>query len=276
MTVKMHKHFINLRFDDPSDNFRMCYMDSHGSKPIILLLHGGGFTGPINWDQHYDYLHNNFRIISPDHRGHGRTNNPRATFGTFKNLADDMSVFIQQMSIKPVFIMGHSSGAATSLYLSIYYPELVSKQILIGIHPNMGVSKKHTDGLKNVYGSKDHRLPPTKWQLIRHNYKLAAWSWTMHHKVNWYELIRTAWPMWALKWDISQNDYQSITCPTLVVWGEDEDFGSDEDHRLLQQLIPASKGVLVKRGPDNKPVPHIFVSEQPKKLQHAIKDFILS
>jgi len=274
MTVDMKKHYIDLKFKDPTNNLRMRYRDSHGKGPPIILLHGGGFTGPINWGKHYEYLSNKFRVISPDHRGHGDTNNPRGTFGTFKQLADDMAVFIKQMGFERPVIMGHSSGAATSLHLSIYYPELLSKQILIGIHPNMGVSEKHKQGLKDVYGNKDYRLPPTKWQLIKHDYRLALWSWTMHSKVNWSELIRTAWPMWAAKWDLSKSDYALVKCPTLVVWGQDEDFGSNEDHQMLQDLIPDAKGIMVARGVDNKKVPHIFVSESPKKLQKVIHDFL--
>ena len=29
----------------------MRYRDSHGKGIPIILLHGGGFTGPINWDK---------------------------------------------------------------------------------------------------------------------------------------------------------------------------------------------------------------------------------
>ena len=284
--MKIKESYIDLKFSDPSNNLRMFYREiGNKDAPVLLLLHGGGVTGKENWEpliklNNYD-LAKNFRIVMPDHRGHGKTNNPRGTFMTYKELADDMAMFIEEMSLERPTITGHSSGAVTSLHLSIFYPQLVGKQILVGAHPNLGVSKAHKEGLKKVYGTRDYRLPPTKWQLIRHKPELALWCWWIHTGVNWYELIRTAWPMWAAAFDLKrcdqgkECDYQRVKCPTLVVWGQDEDFGSCADHQLLQDWIPRAQGKLVERNPADKPVSHLFVIEQPDKLRNAILPFLL-
>lgn len=63
MKINMKKDYIGLKFEDSSNNFRMCYIDSYGKGTPIILLHGGGFTGPINWDKHYEYLSKKLYII---------------------------------------------------------------------------------------------------------------------------------------------------------------------------------------------------------------------
>ena len=282
----MKQAYIDLKFSDASNDLRMFYREiGESGAPALLLLHGGGVTGAENWEPFVklnDYaLSNNYRIVMPDHRGHGKTNNPRGTFMTYKELADDMAVFIQQMGLEHATIMGHSSGALTSLHLSIFYPQLVGRQILVGAHPNFAISEAHKSGLMNVYGTPDFRLPPTKWQLVRHDPKLAIWSWWLHSAVNWHKLIRSAWPMWAGELDLKRCDnddncdYQRVKCPTLVVWGQDEDFGSFDDHKLLADWIPNSQSVFVQRKPDGKAVTHIFVIEQPERLLEAVEPFLL-
>ena len=58
-----------------------------------------------------------------------------------------------------------------------------------------------------------------------------------HRKVNWHRLIVAIWDLWNTPFDLEKKDYARITCPTLVVFGRDEEFGSEEDFVELSHWI---------------------------------------
>lgn len=56
--------------------------------PTIFLLHGWTATADLNWFTAFDTLGEHFRIIAPDHRGHGKGINSKSPF-RLEDCADD-------------------------------------------------------------------------------------------------------------------------------------------------------------------------------------------
>ena len=59
------------------------YYEEHGrpDAPALVLLHGYTVTGRITWNEHLDALGAEYRLIVPDNRGHGLTDNPAGRSG---------------------------------------------------------------------------------------------------------------------------------------------------------------------------------------------------
>src|ERR1700682_5728722 len=108
------------------NDLRMYYQDNGSGQPLILL-HGGGQTSRV-WTKHIPLLAQQFRVLTPDSRGHGRTDNPSRTL-TYHLMADDMAAFIQALGLRKALICGWSDGANIALEIGMRYPDVAQALI---------------------------------------------------------------------------------------------------------------------------------------------------
>jgi len=260
MSVNVEEKYVDC------NGLRMFYREM-GSGPPLILFHGGGITGHLNWSHHYGPLAKHFHIYSPDNRGHGNTNNPQGEFTTYRMHAEDMIAFVDAVGLrdKKPAVMGHSSGALIALHMSAYWPELFSRQVLIAIHPYIGESESFKRGMEQYYGTDDFRNPPRKWAyIIRH--PLDAYAlWQAHKTTNWYTLLKQAWPMWVKPLSLEDDDYLKVACPSQVIMGSRDDFGNLDEAKDLSDRLADSQFVPLN-GQD-----HLFVVDNPELLRkHAL------
>ena len=60
---------------DVEINGATLHPEEHGSGPPLILIHGGFVSSPM-WEPLLPALIDEFRVITPDNRGHGRSTNP--------------------------------------------------------------------------------------------------------------------------------------------------------------------------------------------------------
>lgn len=252
------------------DAMRIFYREI-GDGPVLLLLHGGWMTGESNWGATYQDLARHFRVISPDHRGHGQTNNPDGRFGSYGWLAWDMINFCEVVGIDqvPLSVMGHSSGALISLHMSAFQPELITRQVLIGISRFIGQSDRFKAGMEQMFHTSDYREPPS---MLRYVYEQPVNSlalWRMHRRTPWHTLLRQAWPMWIKPLGLQPDDYVRIAARSLVVCGTEDEFVSVTEAQDLSHQI-ADADCLAVAGQD-----HLFPVEDPGLLLRHVVPFLL-
>jgi pimeloyl-ACP methyl ester carboxylesterase len=63
------------------------YYETFGTGEPLVLLHGGTATRRM-WEKFVPAFAKHFKVIAPDTRGHGKTDNPSGEFG-FRLMADD-------------------------------------------------------------------------------------------------------------------------------------------------------------------------------------------
>jgi len=76
--------------------------------PAVLLLHGLGATGRLNWGPCYGPLSEHFRVVGMDQRGHGggiRTRRFR-----LEDCADDVAVVTEALGVDTFVPVGYSMG----------------------------------------------------------------------------------------------------------------------------------------------------------------------
>jgi 3-oxoadipate enol-lactonase len=78
-------------------------------RPPMVLLHALGERG-ADWAPVLDRLAENFRVITPDLRGHGGSDWTGSY--TFSLMFEDISGLLDQLDLGPVTLIGHSMGAA--------------------------------------------------------------------------------------------------------------------------------------------------------------------
>jgi 3-oxoadipate enol-lactonase len=79
------------------------------NAPTLLLLHGLGATGLLNWRPVFEPLRRSYRVLVVDHRGHGRGMRIRAPF-RLADCADDVAALTASLNIDRFVAVGYSMG----------------------------------------------------------------------------------------------------------------------------------------------------------------------
>lgn len=105
------------------------YQDSGGSDTPILLIHGFPLTGQLFQGQ-YSGLASQFRVITPDLRGFGKSSIPNAQ-GAIVTYAQDILALMDHLNIQKAVIGGHSMGGQITMELYKEAPARFLGMILI-------------------------------------------------------------------------------------------------------------------------------------------------
>lgn len=97
--------------------------------PVLLLLHGLGATGLLNWRSSLDPLARVYRVLVVDHRGHGRGIRIKQPF-RLVDCADDCAALLDVLEIDQVIAVGYSMGGAIAQLLWKRHPERVAGLVL--------------------------------------------------------------------------------------------------------------------------------------------------
>ena len=90
------------------------YYEEHGrGEEPLILVHGGLITGMTNWGPSIPDFEEHFRIIVPDSRGHGRTENPTGEEFSYRLMAEDVAAFARALGLDAPLICGYSDGATS-------------------------------------------------------------------------------------------------------------------------------------------------------------------
>lgn len=101
---------------------------SRGQGRTMVLLHPVGLCGAF-WDGVAAELESEFRIITPDARGHGESDVPSEGFG-HDELSDDVADLIRAVGQAPTIVAGCSMGGMTAQALSVRAPELLAGVVI--------------------------------------------------------------------------------------------------------------------------------------------------
>ena len=111
-------------------------MDLHyrvrGEGPPLFLLHGL-FGSLDNLGGIARALENQFRVISLDHRNHGRS--PHVPTISYPEMAADALALMDAQGIERTHIFGHSMGGKVGMQMAVEAPERIDKLVVGDIAP---------------------------------------------------------------------------------------------------------------------------------------------
>ena len=129
------------------DGAEIFYKDWGHGQPIVF--HHGWPLSADDWDgQMLFFLHNGFRVIAHDRRGHGRSTQT-ATGNEMDTYADDVAALAAALDLRNAVHIGHSTGGGeVARYLGRHGTSRVAKAVLISaVPPIMVKSEKNPGGL---------------------------------------------------------------------------------------------------------------------------------
>jgi 3-oxoadipate enol-lactonase len=105
-----------------SEGVEIVFRDVGEGEPI-LLLHGFGVNGKMQWAQVSGELSGEWRLVIPDHRGHGESEKPASAdaYGTL--MIEDVIRLLDHLGIERVRVAGMSMGGFMAVKAMAFYPE---------------------------------------------------------------------------------------------------------------------------------------------------------
>ncbi|MER6977592.1 alpha/beta fold hydrolase [Streptomyces carpinensis] len=239
-----------------------------GPPGPVLLLHGlAGHRG--EWDDLAARLRTaGHRAVTYDARGHGEsTRRPRDV--TREAHVADAAALINDLSLAPATVIGQSMGGHTALLLAAAHPDLVKSLILIEAGPAV-VPPNVPKDIENWLDSWPTPFP--SFEAATDFLSHEAWASGLEEREDgWWPRVdkdvmvasireltkRDYWPEWA-----------ELTCPTLVVRGENGTMRKEEFTEMHSRRPGTTRLVTV---PDAGHDVHL---DQPTRLYEAVQAFL--
>jgi pimeloyl-ACP methyl ester carboxylesterase len=95
-----------------------------------LLLHHGLASSQRIWDLMLPRLRSQFRVVTYDARGHGRSAKPSSGYG-FDPIVADARAVMRATGLRRPIVVGHSWGASVALELAARHPRAVGGAVLV-------------------------------------------------------------------------------------------------------------------------------------------------
>ena len=108
-----------------------------GAGPTLLLLHGLGGSG-ADWDGVAPALCDRYRVVTPDLRGSGGSQNLARPHGPFSiaELAADTAALLEHLGGGPAHVCGWSMGGMVALQLAVDNPDRVASLTIVNSGPD--------------------------------------------------------------------------------------------------------------------------------------------
>ena len=230
-----------------SQRLKLHYVDwGNESAPPLLLVHGGR-DHCRSWDWVAEELRHDWHVIAPDLRGHGDSAwSPEGNYN-MQAYIYDLAQLIHQLKLAPVTIVSHSLGGNICLRYTGLYPENVRKLVAIeglGPSPNMiaegektpwqdrfrkmiedkralsGRQPKRYESLEQAYARMKEENSFLSEEQARHltingiaRNEDGTYSWKFDNYLR-------VWNSVDITLEQIHELWSSITCPTLLLYGE--------------------------------------------------------
>jgi non-heme chloroperoxidase len=127
------------------DGTEIFYKDWGSGQPLVF--HHGWPLSADDWDsQMLFFLHQGYRVIAHDRRGHGRSTQT-AHGNEMDTYADDVVQLAKALDLKDAIHIGHSTGGGeVARYVARAEPGRVAKAVLIGAVPPIMVKSDTNPG----------------------------------------------------------------------------------------------------------------------------------
>jgi 3-oxoadipate enol-lactonase len=259
------------------DGNQIHYRDTGGDGPVVVLVHG--FTGNArNWALTVPALRNGFRVISPDHRGHGQSHKPQEIAAyELDHLANDLYGLLRHLAIEQCLLVGHSMGGMVSQVLILDHPDLVRGLVLVDtaaeVPEALRARERYVERQRLVQIAEEHGMEAVFEEQIRPNTDPRVASNPQFLQV-WREqflmtsreaYIGGAHGMASRRSVVGRLN--EIRVPTLIICGEhDEPFL--EASRTMHESIPGSEFALIEGAG------HTPQIETPDKFNDLLRTFL--
>ncbi len=213
------------------------YSDTGSGLPLLCLHGGMGIdASTLRVPGILDLAQHSVRVVSPDQRGHGRSERCDAKEYTHANWAADANELARYLGWSQFALLGHSYGGFLALEYAVRWPEHLSHLILVATSPgpvHVQAANVATDAeLRDYFQSTWPRFfagEAKHWSLFeRLEFTVAAYNAAFLRELPGYDL---------------RERVADLLMPTLLIVG-DQDWYREPMEWLARQMPAATLWVL--------------------------------
>ena len=248
-----------------SDGVRIHYEITGLTKRAPVLLVQGLGAEKNAWNPQRAALAFRHRTVALDNRGAGRSDKPDGTYN-LEQMADDAITVLDHAGIESAHVVGLSMGGAISQIIALKYPQRVRSLTLVATacrnHPwreellQSWADTAATEGM-NALGKEAARwvIGPRSFRRL-----LPAMGW-----LGPLQLLNPAGgfvsqvdAILGTEAEQLHDELANISCPTMVVVGNQDILTPRGDAEEIASLIPTAELVIISGGAHGLTVEHAF------------------
>jgi pimeloyl-ACP methyl ester carboxylesterase len=221
------------------------------ARGTIVCVHGAGGQAE-QWARQIEHFSQRYRVVAPDLRGHGQSEQPRSSYSLEEFLWDFTQMLERLRVSEPFILMAHSFGGPIALTFAATQPQRVSKLVLIATAPEIHLSPIVETLLRLP-------LPMRTLERLRPIFapKLYAPLWVIQRV-----LASTLFPWrgWGL--------LPQIAAPTLIVGGQFDLIVPVAALQRMRAELPSARMEIVRYAR------HLPQIERPAAVNRGIEHFV--
>lgn len=246
------------------------YYEKEGQGEPLLLLHGLGSDGR-SWEYQLEPFAEQFRVIVPDVRGHGRSAKPPGPYSV-SQFANDIFTLLDQLQIDQFHLVGLSMGGMIGFQMAVDQPERLKSLTIVNSGPEL-VPR----GLKEKWQIWQRRLITRFVSMQKIGEIIGGRLFPEPHQAQYKEQFiqqmgandpqayKTATNA-LLGWSVSEK-LDRIQCPILVI-SADMDYTPVAFKEAYVRQLPTARLLVIENSRHATPV------DQPEAFNTAVLQFL--
>ncbi len=249
------------------------YEEAGSGDPLLLIMGiGGDLQG---WALQVPELAKQFRVITYDNRGAGRSSAPDRPY-SIKQMAGDACALLDSLGIAKAHVLGFSMGGYIAQELALEHPDRVAKLILLATAPEIdGYGRAVLRSLMDM-----RRSNMSREQFVRAQAPYLYSPELLDDEERFERAILNSVNNPYAQHDVgflrqaeailgfdAADRVASVKSPTLVVVGSEDVLVPPRNSEKLAKLIPGATLKMLSGG-------HIGCIEYPKEYNEAFAEFL--
>jgi pimeloyl-ACP methyl ester carboxylesterase len=247
---------------------RIWYSDTGGSGAPVVFLHAATGSSQVWEHQIPVFKASNFRVVTYDRRGFGRTVIDPAGIQPGTG-SEDLLALVDHLRVDRFHIVGTAAGGIVALDFAVSFPQRLRSLVLANSIGGVQDPEYLELGNKLRPAPQFNALPP-EFRELSPSYRAVNPGGTER----WKELERTNRspgpppPAQTMKSHMTFSTLERIKLPTLLLTGDADLYAPPAVLRLFAARIAGSESVVVPEAG------HSAYWEQPEIFNRAVLEFI--
>ena len=246
------------------------YIGDEGKGFPLVLVHG--FLGSSKmWEPQIDFFKDNFRVITPDLPGFGKSNKAKL-HSSIQSISKVILECLKEKKVKKFHLLGHSMGGMIVQEMAKKGGDKISKLVCYSTGPRGDMPGRFETVDQSRENFKKNGLEITAKNIAK------TWFIKGEH-AKYFDICIDAVKKISMEtadnslvaiknWN-GVDTLKNIKNKTLIIWGNKDKSYNLEQIQTLENNIENSKLIIFKNCAHNV---HL---EQPDQFNKTIKDFLL-
>lgn len=241
----------------------------HGdpSGLALVLLHAWGESLGC-FDRMLPLLPASVHALAFDQRGHGDADKPEAGYA-LADYAADVEGFLDALGLTSAVLLGSSSGGYVAQQVAVDCPDRVAGLVMVGSPRSLQGRTPFADEVDRLADPVDRAWVKASLDWFPRTREVP--DWYVEDRVD--DGVRMPAHVWrealaGLCAAVPPTEQGTITAPTLIIWGDGDQFLTREDEEAMAAAIPGAR-LLPYEGTG-----HLLLWEEPERIAADVTDFV--